>query len=158
MRLIAILALLASQNAPPKDFSVRISFTTCVAEDMDTATGHFRRSLGTGAEASAKVRLTAADLRKVYDAVVAAKFWELPERLEPIVTPDGTITVTSPGTLLKIEVRRDRSSRTVQYDTGRSGSADPRIERFNGLFKTIADVFRDKPQVKSLPGFQVFCL
>ena len=126
---------------------------------MDTLSGLYTRSLGTGAEASAKVELTASDLQDLFHAAVETRFWDLPPVVEAQPNADGTVTVTSPSTLYEIEVRQNGTSHTVRYNDGVTSSAeDPRIQRFNALFTRVLRLLREKPEVKALPAFQVMCL
>src|SRR5688572_18073573 len=111
MRVIAVLGLLLfAQGAPPKDFSIRMSFASCVGDSFDTASGVFTRHPGTAGPVSARLTLTPADMKELFDAVVEAAFWDLPQTLEPQANADGTVTVTSGGAQFELEVRRDGSS------------------------------------------------
>jgi hypothetical protein len=156
--LILMLFGLQDRDARPPDFSIRLSFSTCVAESMDPATGVYERSLGTGEVAKAKIKLAPADLQDLFDAVVVARFSELPAKLRA-ENADGTINISSPSTLFQVEVRRGGASQTVAYSTGVTGDLkDVRIERFNQLISRVLAVFRAKTEVKALPSFKVACL
>ena len=158
MRVIAVLGLLLfAQGAPPKDFSIRMSFASCVGDSFDTASGVFTRHPGTAGPVSARLTLTPADMKELFDAVVEAAFWDLPQTLEPQANADGTVTVTSGGAQFELEVRRDGSSHTVKYNSGVT-SEDPRLKRFNDLVARITRVVGARPEVKALPAFQLHCL
>ena len=160
-----LLVLLALQNPAatirPKDFSIRMSFVTCVGDRFDTATGMYQRSLGTGEEASAKFTLAETELRQLFDAIVDARFSDLPETFELPANQDGQVVVmfTVPNTTFEMEVRTSGTSHTVRYNDGNSRlEADPRVQRFMILWRTVFAMIKEKPAVQQLPAFKVGCL
>jgi hypothetical protein len=107
---------------------------------------------------SIPLTLSPTQMSAVYREIVNIRFFDYQSDFKRVAPrPGGEISITSPSTTYRLEVRSVGMTHTVTYDD-LLGPRSEEADRLLNLFKMIDGVINDFPEVKRLPPLRFHCL
>ena len=174
MALLILAVVFLTPGQAPDDFAFRLEYGLCTTDVLDTFQGRFVRDMGsTVAPASIPLLLPQPSRETVYQAIVAAQFFDYPSdfRTTPprnctakenasggsIVECAGGVTVFAPAHHYKLTVRNAGATHTVSWQDS-IRLPNEQADRLRQMLQTIIETIRALPEVQRLPRAQVGCI
>lgn len=148
----------------------------CIRHTYDSVAGTLVRSQGTRIDHvslrvrerldTARVALTPAQTRAVFDEVDRIGLWAYPREFTDGMSIDTTgapgegevsYSVVPYGTY-RLDVRRGGRSASVRWTTAVYGRLTPEAERLRGLGAFLEGILREHPAARALPPPEVICI
>lgn len=143
---------------PPAAFGFVFTYGACVDRRVDTFAGVFHRDAAGGAPpATVPLALTAADLRRIQQAVDAMGFFGYPAvfRVGSLFGAGGMMH--TPSDHYVFQVREGSSQHRVSWDDNIDGIASRAADRLRNLADLIERTAESAPAVAALPPFMPGC-
>ena len=154
--LFVMVAAAAQQPAEPADFAFRYEFKPCQTITLNTYTNTFTR-LDNEPLITIPLKLSPQQIAAVYQEILNIRFFDYATDYKRVVPgPRGEVSMKTPSTSYRLEVRSGGMIHTVTYDD----CCGPRSEEANrllSLFNIINGFINDDPIVKSLPTPRIAC-
>lgn len=148
---ILVLALgQAISAAPSRDFAVRIEFSHCGLETIDSLNSEFSRLIRNGVPVVAKLNLSPDRTQRLFELVSSVDVFAYPARFEmPPASPADSFPQYA------IHVMRAGRNHLVQWQD--RGSTEVSAVRLREMLRSVYAWSLSFPEVKKLPISEIAC-
>jgi hypothetical protein len=133
-----------AQVRAPADFAFRFEFGVCTTDVMDTFENVFTRDAKSEQypATSVSVVLPPASVQEIYDAFVAARFFEYPAEFHV-----DSSSFTFPSNHYRLDVRSNGARHVVSWSDD-AGNSTPQADRLRSFLKKMEALIWERPEIQ----------